>query len=155
MPGVPQEAVPVRRQPLSHVLAGTAAVPGQSLGPDQPRKVYRFATQQMGGYDRLKDVTGVLLAVRGDTNTDVRVTYGTDYETREDQTPIRSYTWRFLPRNLAFRYLGVLRFATVVRRRPGCRHVRHFWMKLDNETAGTDMSVISAQIFYRYQGRQR
>ena len=123
---------------------------------DEPiRKVYRFATQQMGGYDRLKDVTGVLLAVRGDTNTDIRVTYGTDYETREDQTPIRSYTWRFLPRNLAFRYLGVLRFATVVRRRPGCRHVRHFWMKLDNETAGTDMSVISAQIFYKYQGRYR
>lgn len=119
------------------------------------RKVYRFATQQMGGYDRLKDVTGVLMAVRGDSNTDIHITYGTDYETREDRTPIRSYSWRFLPRNLTFRHLGMLRFATVVRRRPGCRHVRHFWMRLHNEEAGMDMSVISAQIFYQYQGRQR
>lgn len=119
------------------------------------RKVYRFATQQMGGYDRLKDVTSVLLAVRGDTNTEIHVTYGTDYETRKDQTPIRSYTWQFVPRNLTFRYLGILSFSTVARRRPGCRNIRHFWIRLDNETAGMDMSVISAQVFYRYQGRQR
>lgn len=119
------------------------------------RKVYQFPTQTMGGYDRLKDVTGALLAVRGDTNTDIDLTWGTDYETRKDRTPIRSYTWSLLPRNLAFRYLGVMRFATVVRRRPGCRHVRHFFMRLENQTEGTDMSVVSAQIFYKYQGRQR
>lgn len=119
------------------------------------RKKYRFATQHFGGYDRLKDVTGAVFAVRGDTDTDIRVTYGTDYEDREDLTRIRSFTWRLFPRNLEYRNLGVTRFATVARRRPGCRHIRHFSMALENEKLGQDMSVISAQIYYNYQGRDR
>lgn len=118
-------------------------------------KKYRFATQYMGGYDRLKDVVGAVLVVRGDTDTDIGVTYITDYETRRDLTPIRSYSWKLVPRNLAYRFLGVRRFATVARRRPMCRHIRHFSMLLENGTAGMDMSVISAQIYYNYQGRDR
>ena len=51
-------------------------------------KVYQFATQNMGGYDRLKDVVSVLFSVRSDTDTVVRITYMTDYENREDLTPI-------------------------------------------------------------------
>lgn len=148
----------------------TDAAENYHLGPDgsltvfrrtfadygQPiRKVYRFATQYMGGYDRLKDVTSVLFAVRGDTDTDIDILYTTDYEERYDLTPIRSYSWRLSPRNLAYRFLGVRRFATVVRRRPGCRHIRHFAVTLSNETLGTDMSVVSAQVFYKYQGRER
>lgn len=118
-------------------------------------KVYRFATQYMGGYDRLKDVVGVIFVVRGDTDTDVRVFYSTDHEFREDLTPIKSYSWRVAPRNLRFRYLGVLRFAFVARRRPGCRHVRHFNMRLENNEPAMDMSVISAQIYYKFSGRDR
>lgn len=118
-------------------------------------KVYRFATQNMGGYDRLKDVTGVMLVIRGDTDTEVRIIYGTDYETREDLTPVKRYSWKLHPRNLNRRYLGVDRFAAVARRRPGCRHVRHFYMRLENNETATDMSVISAQIFYKYSGRDR
>lgn len=118
-------------------------------------KVYRFATQNMGGYDRLKDVITVVFAVRGDTDTDIDVMYSTDYEDRMDRTPIRAYSWRLAPRNLAYRFLGVRRFATVARRRPGCRHIRHFTMTLSNRDAGMDMSVVSAQVHYRYQGRDR
>lgn len=118
-------------------------------------KVYRFATQHMGSYDALKDVVSVILVVRGDTDTDVRIFYSTDYEYREDLTPLRSYSWRLAPRNLARRYLGVQRFAAVARRRPGCRHVRHFYMRLENNEPAMDMSVISAQIFYRFTGRDR
>lgn len=118
-------------------------------------KVYRFATQNLGGYDRLKDVLSVLFAVRSDTDTVVRLTYLTDYGSREDLTPIRSFSWRLAPRNLAYRFLGVRRFATVARRRPGCRHIRHFSMRLENRDLGSDLSVVSAQIFYQYQGRER
>ena len=118
-------------------------------------KVYRFAGQYMGSYDWLKDVTGVLFTVQGDTDTEMRVTYETDYEKREDLTPVRSMTWHLAPRNLAYRNLGVQSFAGVARRKPGCRHVRHFAMTLSNNKVGMDMAVISAQILYRYQGRDR
>ena len=119
------------------------------------RKVYQFATQNMGGYDRLKDVTSVMLTTRGDTDNVIRVFYRTDYENREDLSPVRNYNYTFLPRNLMRRYLGVHVFAAPARRRPGCRHVRHFSMRLENNEVATDMSVISAQIFYKYSGRDR
>lgn len=118
-------------------------------------KRYRFATQYMGSYDRLKDVLSCIFVVRGDADTSIDITYETDYEKRKDLTPIQSCTWRLVPRNLSYRYLGIRRFATVARRRPGCRHIRHFAMWLENNEAGKDMAVISAQVFYRYQGRDR
>ena len=118
-------------------------------------KVYQFAAQTLGGYDRLKDVLSVIFVVRSDSNTEVNITYITDYEQRADLTPIRAYSWRLVPRDLSHRFLGVARFATVARRRPYCRHVRHFSMRLESSTPATDMSVISAQIFYRYQGRDK
>lgn len=118
-------------------------------------KVYRFATQHMGSYDRLKDVVTAIFAVRGDTDTDISILYSTDYEDRYDLTPIRAYSWRLWPRNLAYRYLGVRRFATVARRRPGCRHVRHFAVTLRNNSVGADMSVVSAQVIYKFAGRDR
>lgn len=118
-------------------------------------KVYQFATQYMGGYDRKKDILSVLLACRSDTDTEINVTYLTDYETRQDLTPIRAYSWKLAPRNLAHRFLGGHRYAIVARRKPGCRHIRHFSMRLENAALGTDMSIVSAQIFYRYQGRER
>lgn len=118
-------------------------------------KRYQFAAQNMGGYDALKDVLSVIFVVRSDTNSLLNITYLTDYEQRADLTPVRAYSWGLVPRNLNHRYLGVTRFATVARRRPGCRHVRHFSMILENDELATDMSVISAQIFYRYQGRDR
>ena len=122
---------------------------------DPIEKVYQFATQSMGGYDRKKDITGIMLTIRSDADTVMDITYTTDYEIRKDLTPVQSLTWRMAPRNLAYRFMGVRRFATVVRRRPGCRHIRHFSMKLENNILGTDMSIVSAQIFYRYQGRER
>lgn len=118
-------------------------------------KVYQFATQSMGGYDRLKDITGVLFTVRSDTDTIVRVKYLTDYEERYDRTDVAACAWRAAPRNLAYRYLGVHRYAVVARRKPGCRHVRHFTMRLENNELRSDLSIVTAQIFYRYRGRER
>lgn len=118
-------------------------------------KVYRFATQNMGGYSRLKDVLRAILVVRGDTDTNIRIFYGTDYEVREDLTPIRSYNWSLVPRNLARRFLRRQTLPTVAHRRPGCRHVRHFYLRLESSEPATDMSVISAQVFYKFTGRDR
>ena len=109
----------------------------------------------MNGFDKLKDVLSVLFSVRGDTDTRIQLTYETDYGIWKDPTPITSFSWRLAPRNLAYRYLSVRRFATIARRKPGSRHVRHFAMQLDNNEAGMDMSIVSAQIYYRYQGRER
>ena len=78
-----------------------------------------------------------------------------DYETRDDLTPILCLGWRLAPRNLLRRYLGVRNFAHVAVRKPGCRHVRHFTMVLSNADAYRDMSLVSARIDYCYQGRER
>lgn len=118
-------------------------------------KVYQFPTQDFGSYDRLKDVVSILVSVRSDTDTDVSIRYDTDYETRYDMTPIRSYSWRMTPRNMAIRCLSVSRYAHVVRRRPGCRHLRHFSMTFSNNVAGCDLAVVSAQILYKFQGKER
>ncbi len=118
-------------------------------------KRYRFAAQHFGSLDRLKDVTRCVFTVRGDTDTTIDIQYDTDYGTRRDLTPIRVFSWRLFPRNMVYRYLGVTRFAAVAVRRPGCRHVRHFAMELSNATAGQDMAVISAEVYYRNQGRDR
>lgn len=118
-------------------------------------KLYQFPTQYFGSYDRLKDVTGILLATRSDTDTDIAIRYDTDYETRYDLTPVRSWTWRLSPRNLARRCLSVNRYALVARRKPGCRHIRHFSMTLSNNAVGCDLAVVSAQVFYKFQGKER
>lgn len=117
-------------------------------------KVYQFATQMMGSYDRLKNVMSVMFVVRSGTNTVADILYITDYERRNDLTPLAIFRWALVPRNLAFRYLGVGDFASVFRRRPMCRHVRHFTMRLSNSVIDADLSIISAEMFYNYQGRQ-
>lgn len=123
---------------------------------NQPiEKVYQFATQMMGTYDRLKNVVSVIFVVRSDTDTVTQIEYITDYEKRYDLTPIQSFHWRLAPLNLGFLYLGYTRFGTVQRRNPMCRHVRHFAMRLENNVAGHDLSVVSAQVYFNYQGRQR
>ena len=118
-------------------------------------KVYLFPAMFFDTYERLKDVTKVLLQVRSDTDTDVQIQYNTDYNTRYDASSVQSYGWRLSPRNLAYRYLGVQRFAKVAVRRPGCRHIRHFSMRLSNDVAGQDLAIISAQVYFRYVGVDR
>lgn len=118
-------------------------------------KVYRFPTQLFGGYDRLKDVLYILLSIRSDTDSDIDIKYESDYETRYDMTPVRTYSYRLSPRNLTRRCLSSSRYAFVAKRRPGCRHIRHFSMTLSNNKAGEDLAIVSMQIYYRYQGKER
>lgn len=118
-------------------------------------KYYRFPTQFMDSYDRLKNVLYCIISVRSDTNTDVTVTYDTDYETRNDLTNIYSYHYQLVPRNLTNRNLSVFKYAKVAKRTPGCKHVRHFSLSLSNSELGQDLAIATAQIFYRFQGRER
>lgn len=118
-------------------------------------KVYRFATQHFGSFERLKNVDSVIITARSDTNAVQKLTYITDFEQREERTPLSSVNWLLTPRNLRFRSLRGRGFAEVFRRRPLCRRVRHFTMRLENDEPGQDLSVVSAQIFYNFQGRQR
>ena len=118
-------------------------------------KSFRFAVQYFGGYDRLKNVNSVIFSLRPDTDTNVEITYLTDYESRKDQTNMAHSSWHLSPRDLSFRELGGTGFGVVFRRRPMCRRVRHFAMQLDNNLAGQDLSIVSAQVFYNYQGRLR
>lgn len=119
------------------------------------RKLYRFAPQHFGSYERLKNVNTVLISSRSDTNSVTALRYITDRESRKDSTPLKTMNWLLWPRNLEYRSLKGRGFAEVFRRRPLCRRVRHFTMELENNELGQDLSVVSAQIFYNYQGRQR
>lgn len=118
-------------------------------------KIFRFATQYFNTYDRLKNVNSVMINMRGDMDTETKVTYITDYEERDDLMPLLAKSWHLVPRNLAYRFLGGAGFASTFRRRPFCRHVRHFTMRLSNNIAGQNLSIVSVQVFYNYQGRYR
>ena len=118
-------------------------------------KVYRFPALNFGTYDRLKDVLRVIFTVRGDRCGSTRIRYKTDWEEREDPTPIRVAPRGLAPRDLTERDLGVNTFAVAAKRRPPCRRVRHFSMRLENDTAGEDLALLSARVVYRLLGRER
>jgi hypothetical protein len=118
-------------------------------------KIYQFPTQHFGTYDRLKNILAVEFATRSDVDTTLRITWMCDYMDCEELVPIVSQTWVLSPRNLAHRCLAVRRYANVAKRKPGFKHVRHFAMRITNAAAGEDLSIISAQIFYNFQGRDR
>lgn len=118
-------------------------------------KVYRFPTQHFGSYDRLKTVRSVVLSTRADANMRTRITWGCDYGTREDASPIIADAYRLVPRDLSRRVLGGGLYARVARRKPGYHNIHHFTMTLFNDDVGKDLSIVSAQIFYVFCGRTR
>ena len=123
-------------------------------------KRYQFPVLNFGGYERKKDITSLLLAVRSDTESTVTLQYDTDYETRLDQTEINTWHWEWKDVALEETILGyynleTARYAKVVRRNPGCRNIRHFTLTLSNAEPGQDLAIVSAQIFYRFKGKER
>jgi hypothetical protein len=130
-------------------------------------KLYRFATQYFGGYDRLKNINSVIIVMRPEVNCTAKLTYITDYEERTDLTPLAHIAWKLVPRNLTYRSLSGVGFGISFRRKPMCRRVRHFTMQLEDsgiesvpaadidQAGGHELSIVSAQIFYNYQGRLR
>lgn len=120
------------------------------------RRLYRFPARNFGGYDRLKDVQTVIFSTRKDTPSDTEVTYMTDYEARKDRVNLVTEGFdRLSERDLTERDLSVpLAFASF-RREPMCLSVRHFSMALESREAGKDLAIISAEIQYRFVGRDK
>ncbi|MBR5878661.1 MAG: hypothetical protein IKY91_03850, partial [Akkermansia sp.] len=118
-------------------------------------KVYQFPPQFFDTYDRLKDILHCIFTVRSDTDSIVKIQYQTDYEDRFDLTDIQSLSWHLVPRNLNYRCLSVQKFALVARRKPACWHVKHFAVRLSNNELAQDLAILSAQIYFRYAGRDR
>ncbi len=120
------------------------------------RKVYRMPLQNFGGYDRLKDVDTLLLSAPAEFPSHTEVRYETDHGTRTDATPlVTAGTDRLSRRDLTFRDLSVPLRAAVFRRRPKCRHVRHFSLRLENQTPGEDLAVYAMELHYRLCRRER
>ena len=118
-------------------------------------KVYVLPPQNFGGYDRLKNIRSVLFTTRGDASTNTQIEYACDYGSRTDPTPLRVGAWRLSPRDLSRRDLRCSPFAFTARRKPGWHNIRHLRVKLFNNEAGADLSLVSAQIFYTFRARQR
>ena len=99
-----------------------------------------------------------------------RLIYLTDYETRLDLTNLRvvgvsrdgspdNQTQGVVSENRPSDTPGTRpqseRTPAVFRRRPMCRRVLHFTMKLENSNLNEDLELISAQVFFNQQGRLR
>lgn len=141
---------------------GTISVMDRSfMDFDSPiEKVYQFPVMNFGDYSRLKDVTTVLFETRSDTPSRVDIKYETDYECRDDQTYISTWSWDLTKMNLGKLTLGyynvlIPKYARVSKRRPKCRHIRHFTMTLSNREPGEDLAIVSAQVYYNFQGKER
>lgn len=110
-------------------------------------KICELPLRTLGSYHRFKAICGVLFTTCGDAPMDTRVTWSCDFFSREDPThltvtiPAGQEPNRALP--------------AVFRRNPGFHSLRHLSARLYNNTAGEDLSFVSAQIIYEYRGRQR
>ena len=122
-------------------------------------KIYQYPYLSFGAYDRLKNITSVLFATRYDRVQNTNIDWQCDYTTEHERNNIVTDTGvSLVPRDLSVRDFSLAAssdFAYVARRKPGFRNIKHFSLKLTDDTAGNDMSMISTQIFYTYQGRYR
>ena len=109
-----------------------------------------------GGYDRRKNVNSVIVTLGAFESENTELVYITDYEERADLTnlevvPCLEYE--------ASRVVGTRPLSETVpavfRRRPMCRRVLHFTMRLRNNNINEDLELISAQVFWNTQGRLR
>ena len=89
--------------------------------------------------------------MRADTPGEIAIYYETDWERREDLIKIQISGWdRLSERDLSNRDLSVPRYAAVFRRKPQCRRVRHFSVKICE-----NLSILSAEILARLAGRDK
>ena len=119
-------------------------------------RVYRFPMSTFGGYDRRKNVNSVIVTLGAFESENTELTYITDYEERADLTNLE-----VVPAEIyeASRVVGTRplsdKVPAVFRRRPMCRRVLHFTMKLRNNNINEDLELIGAQVFWNMQGRLR
>ena len=119
-------------------------------------RLFRFPTMNFGSYDNRKNVNSVIVTLGAYELENTELWYLTDYETRKDLTNLQ------VIQDILYevsRFVGTRpkssRVPAVFRRRPMCRRVLHFTMKLVNNNLNEDFELVGAQVFYNLQGRLR
>ena len=105
-------------------------------------KFIRIPTQNLDGYDCLKNVNSVIITLGTEVSSIVSLKYYTDYETRFDLTALTVTA-------------GNNNCPMPFRRRAMCRRVKNFAFALQNNRKDEDLELLSAQIFFNKQGRLR
>ena len=119
-------------------------------------RVFRFPTMNFGSYDCRKNVNSVLVTLGAYELEDTELWYLTDYEERKDLTNLRVVNaGEYDDERVVGTRPDSTRVPAVFRRRPMCRRVLHFTMKLVNENLNEDFELVGAQVFYNVQGRLR
>ena len=119
-------------------------------------RLYRFPTMNFGSYDNRKNVNSVIVTLGAYEVQNTELWYLTDYETRKDLTNLQVVNNAVYDAN---RVVGTRpdssRVPAVFRRRPMCRRILHFTMKLINSNLNEDFELVGAQVFYNLQSRLR
>ena len=115
-------------------------------------RLFRFPTMNFGSYDCRKNVNSVIVTLGAYEPEDTELWYLTDYEERQDLTNLMVV--ENVEGSVGTRPQST-RVPAVFRRRPMCRRVLHFTMKLVNENLDEDFELVGAQVFYNVQGRLR
>ncbi len=119
-------------------------------------RLFRFPTMNFGSYDNRKNVNSIIVILGAYETENTELWYLTDYEIRKDLTNLQVVDDAIYEAN---RVVGTRpdssRVPAVFRRRPMCRRVLHFTMKLINSNLNEDFELVGAQVFYNLQGRLR
>ena len=119
-------------------------------------RVFRFPTMNFGSYDCRKNVNSVLVTLGAYELEDTELWYLTDYEERKDLTNLHVVdAAEYEDERVVGTRPDSTRVPSVFRRRPMCRRVLHFTMKLINSNLNEDFELVGAQVFYNVQGRLR
>ena len=119
-------------------------------------RLFRFPTMNFGSYDCRKNVNSVIVTLGAYEQEDTELWYLTDYETRKDLTNLQVVdAAEYDDERVVGTRPDSTRVPAVFRRRPMCRRVLHFTMKLKNENLNEDFELVGTQVFYNLQGRLR
>jgi hypothetical protein len=101
-------------------------------------------------------VNSVIVTLGAYALEDTELWYLTDYETRKDLTNLQVVAAaEYDDERVVGTRPDSTRVPAVFRRRPMCRRVLHFTMKLKNENLNEDFELVGAQVYYNIQGRLR
>ena len=119
-------------------------------------RVFRFPTMNFGSYDCRKNVNSVLVTLGAYEPEDTELWYLTDYEERKNLTNLQVVdSTEYDDERVVGTRPQSRRVPAVFRRRPMCRRVLHFTMRLVNAKLNEDFELVVAQVFYNLQGKLR
>ena len=119
-------------------------------------RVFRFPTMNFGSYDCRKNVNSVLVTLGAYEPEDTELWYLTDYEERKNLTNLQVVdSTEYDDERVVGTRPQSRRVPEVFRRRPMCRRVLHFTMRLVNAKLNEDFELVVAQVFYNLQGKLR